>query len=99
MTLQGSIYTYSDIRIKENIKIVENALEKVKALQGIKYNLINEDETTHRKHIGLFAQDVEKVVPEAIDMDGDIKTVAYNNLIGLLVQATKELYSKYKTIK
>lgn len=99
MTLQGTIYTFSDIRIKENVKVIENALEKVKALQGIKYNLIHEDDTTHKKHIGLLAQDVEKVIPEAIETDGEIKTVAYNNLIGLLIQAIKELYCKYKTIK
>jgi cytoskeletal protein CcmA (bactofilin family) len=99
MTLQGTIYTFSDIRIKENVQVIENALEKVKALQGIKYNLIHEDDTTHKKHIGLLAQDVEKVIPEAIETDGDIKTVAYNNLIGLLIQAIKELYCKYKTIK
>jgi len=99
MTIQGTIYTYSDIRIKENVQIIENALEKVKALQGVKYNLIDEDEATHRKHVGLLAQDVEKVVPEAIEIDGEIKTVAYNNLIGLVIQAIKELYCKYKTIK
>jgi alpha-tubulin suppressor-like RCC1 family protein len=98
MTIQGTIYTYSDIRIKENVHVIENALEKVKGLYGVKYNLINEDETTHRKHIGLLAQDVEKVAPEAIETDGEIKTVAYNNLIGLLIQAIKELYCKYKTI-
>jgi hypothetical protein len=99
MTIQGTIYTYSDIRIKENVQVIEHALEKVKALHGVKYNLIHEDETTHRKHIGLLAQDVEKVAPEAIETDGEIKTVAYNNLIGLLIQAIKELYCKYKTIK
>jgi alpha-tubulin suppressor-like RCC1 family protein len=99
MTIQGTIYTYSDIRIKENVQVIENALEKVKALHGVKYNLIHEDEATHRKHIGLLAQDVEKVVPEAIEADGEIKTVAYNNLIGLVIQAIKELYCKYKTIK
>jgi len=96
MTINGTIYTYSDIRIKENIKVIEDALEKVKGLQGIKYNLINEDETKNKKHIGLLAQDVEKVVPEAIETDGDIKTVAYGNLVGLLIQAIKELDNKYK---
>jgi len=98
MTIQGAIYAYSDIRIKENVHVIENALEKVKALQGVKYNFIYEDETTHKKHIGLLAQDVELVAPEAIETDGEIKTVAYNNLIGLLIQAIKELYCKYKTI-
>ena len=96
MTINGTIYTYSDIRIKENIKVIEDALEKVKGLQGIKYNLINEDETKNKKHIGLLAQDVEKVIPEAIETDGDIKTVAYGNLVGLLIQAIKELDNKYK---
>ena len=96
MTINGTIYTYSDIRIKENIKVIEDALEKVKRLQGIKYNLINEDETIKKKHIGLLAQDVEKVIPEAIETDGDIKTVAYGNLVGLLIQAIKELDNKYK---
>ena len=131
MTINGTIYTYSDIRIKENIKVIEDALEKVKGLQGIKYNLINEDETKNKKHIilrnikrikesyvvyeknyekkinfirswflknniVLLAQDVEKVIPEAIETDGDIKTVAYGNLVGLLIQAIKELDNKYK---
>jgi hypothetical protein len=99
MTINGTIYTYSDIRIKENIQVIEHALDKVKALQGIKYNLINEDETYKKKHIGLLAQDVEKVMPEAIELDGDIKTVAYGNLIGLLIQSIKELYDKYKTMQ
>ena len=98
MTIQGTIYTYSDIRIKENVHVIENALEKVKGLHGVKYNFIYEDDTIHKKHLGLLAQDVELVAPEAIETDGEIKTVAYNNLIGLLIQAIKELYCKYKTI-
>ena len=98
MTIQGTIYTYSDIRIKENVHVIENALEKIKGLHGVKYNFIYEDDTIHKKHLGLLAQDVELVAPEAIETDGEIKTVAYNNLIGLLIQAIKELYSKYKTI-
>jgi cytoskeletal protein CcmA (bactofilin family) len=98
MTINGTIFTYSDIRIKENIQIIDNALDKVKALQGIKYNLINEDDNNN-KHIGLLAQDVEKVIPEVVELDGNIKTVAYNNLIGLLIQAIKELYNKYQTMQ
>jgi len=90
--LNGNIYEYSDLNIKKNIETIDLALDKVKGLNGVTYNLTNKED--NRRHIGLIAQDVEKVIPEAVEEDDNIKTVAYGNLVGLLIEAVKELDEK-----
>jgi hypothetical protein len=81
--------TTSDISVKENIYKIDDALNKVQQLNGVTFNFINDD--TKTRHAGVIAQDVEKVLPEAVkELDGGIKHVAYGNLIGLLVEAIKE---------
>lgn len=80
--------TYSDRRLKENINPIKKALDKVLKLEGVTYNLKDE---TNKNHIGLIAQDVEKIVPEVVSTnDKGIKGVAYSNLIALLIEAIKE---------
>ena len=90
LTLNGDIFIYSDGRIKENITPITSALDKVNDLSGITYNIINKP----KKQIGVIAQEVEKVLPEVIKNDGELKTVAYPNMIGLLIEALKELNDK-----
>jgi hypothetical protein len=90
LTLNGDIFIYSDGRIKENITPITSALDKVNDLSGITYNIINKPQ----KQIGVIAQEVEKVLPEVIKNDGELKTVAYPNMIGLLIEALKELNDK-----
>jgi len=81
--------TTSDISVKENIYKIDDALNKVQQLNGVTFNFINDD--TKTRHAGVIAQDVEKVLPEAVkELDGGIKHVAYGNLIGLLIEAIKE---------
>lgn len=77
----------SDSRYKTNIETIQNSLDKVNALRGVSY-VIDDN-----KEIGLIAQEVENVVPEAVSGDNP-KTVAYGNLVGLLVEAVKELSNK-----
>jgi hypothetical protein len=80
--------TTSDINVKENIFKIDDALNKVQQLNGVTFNFIDDD--TKTRHAGVIAQDVEKVLPEAVkELDG-IKHVAYGNLIGLLIEAIKE---------
>lgn len=111
---------YSDERLKENIEPITNALDKVASLRGVTYTandlaeslgFINKD-----RQVGVFAQDVEKVQPEAVkpapfdlvkSEDGteisksgeNYKTVQYEKLVPLLVEAIKELNNQIKELK
>lgn len=83
--------TTSDARLKENVETLNNAVEVVNNLRGVSY-LRN-----GKKEIGLIAQEVEQVLPEVIgETDDGFKTVAYANMVGLLIEAIKE---QHKTIK
>jgi len=99
--INGSIYTYSDLRLKKNIKKIENALDKVCSLNGITYNLnnckINEDDN---RLTGLIAQEVKEVLPEVVNIDKDgYYNLAYGNMTGLIVEAIKDLRKEIDEIK
>lgn len=93
----GDITTNSDEKIKENIKPIENALSKVLSLNGVTYNLIHDN--NKKEHMGLIAQNVEQYAPEVVIDNGNIKSVAYGNLVGLLVEAIKELQSQVAELR
>jgi len=85
------ITAFSDQRLKKNLSAIPNALNKVKQLTGYTYNRIDKPQDTKR-YTGLVAQEVQQVLPEAVSQqDGDIMSVAYGNMVGLLVEAVKEL--------
>lgn len=88
ITASGDITYSSDIALKENIVPISGALERIKALGGYLYD--RKDSGAHSA--GLLAQEVEKVLPEAVHTDErGMKAIAAGPLIGLLVQAIKEL--------
>jgi hypothetical protein len=87
--VSGNVIGLSDINLKKNIKIIENPLDKINKLRGVYFNYINND---NRRQIGMIAQEVEKIIPEVVYMTNeDTKAIAYNNLIGLLIEGIKEL--------
>ena len=99
ITAYGSATQPSDIRLKTNIVNISDALDKVDQLRGVTYNRI--DRPLDR-HTGVIAQDVQKVLPEAIvvlDDEQRTLTVAYGNLVGLLIEAIKELRAEVNTLK
>ena len=78
----------SDKRLKSDIKPIEDPLDKIDKLNGYTFNKVDVDGRT----AGLIAQDVESVLPEAIRENNDhYKTVNYSAVIGLLVEAVKQL--------
>lgn len=84
----GNVTAYSDRRVKENIQTIDNALDKVMMLSGVTYNLIGDD----KRQAGLIAQDVQKVLPEAVIVNANgILSLDYSRVISLLVNAIKEL--------
>jgi hypothetical protein len=96
--------TISDIRLKKDISPIEDAVTKVQRLNGCTFTYLKDD----RKSAGLIAQDLEKVLPSAVIEDEAVfhgeegeayKTVQYDQVIGLLVEAIKELKSEIEELK
>jgi hypothetical protein len=98
---------YSDRRLKENVQVIDNAVTKVLSLTGITYtpNAIAESYGYDRtkKLVGVFADEIEAVLPEAVrpapfDVDDsgnsksgeNYKTVQYEKIVPLLIEAIKE---------
>ena len=75
----------SDIRLKTNIKRIEDPLDKVVRIEGVTFDW----KEWNRPALGVIADQVEKVIPELVQ-GTDPKTVNYNGLIGLLIEAVKE---------
>lgn len=92
----------SDRRAKSDIKVIENALEKVETLSGNTYELHNTSGGTTRS-AGLIAQEVQEVLPEAVtqdnEEDGGMLRLNYNSVIALLVESVKELSAEVKGLK
>lgn len=92
----------SDLRAKSDVKVIENALEKVETLSGNTYVLHNTSGGTTRS-AGLIAQEVQEVLPEAvtqdIEEDGGMLRLNYNSVIALLVESVKELSAEVKNLK
>jgi hypothetical protein len=84
----GNITAFSDKRHKTNILKIDNALEKVKKLNG--YTFDRTDMECDRQ-TGVIAQEVLEVLPEAVIGSEDTNySVAYGNMVGLLIEAIKE---------
>ena len=99
----GNITAYSDAKLKENVETITSALDKTLALRGVYYTLIR-DETKTRK-LGVIAQEVQEVVPEVVmlhqdkeDEEGTL-SVDYGNMVGLLIEAIKELKAEIEELK
>jgi hypothetical protein len=92
----------SDPRLKENITSIQNALNKVNALNGVTFTWKGSGEVS----AGLISTDVMEVLPEAVKVGGGEfdevhgqQRVNYNATIGLLVEAVKELAAKVESLE
>jgi len=97
-TATGNVTAYSDINLKKDIQPIENALDKVMKINGVTYG--RTDFETETRYAGVIAQEVEKVLPEVVMENEDgTKSVAYGNMIALLIEAVKEQQTEINTIK
>jgi hypothetical protein len=97
-TVTGNVTAYSDETLKENVQTIPDALDKVNQLRGVEFDRNDIDENPHQ--IGVIAQEVEKIIPEVVITHKDgIKSVAYGNLVGLLIEAIKELEKKVNELE
>jgi hypothetical protein len=86
----------SDERLKKNISTIENGLQKINDMRGVSYQLKRDD----TDHVGVIAQEIEKIVPEVITDDTEgMKSVNYGALVGVLIEAVKELTQEVETLK
>ena len=97
---------YSDERLKDFDGKITNALDKVKALNG--YYFTENDVAyslgyrNNRRQVGVSAQEVEAVLPEAVTfapIDAAYKTVWYDKLVTVLIEAVKELEARVKDLE
>jgi hypothetical protein len=97
-TATGNINSLSDRRVKENIETITGALDKVLAIRGVSYNKIGSE----RHEVGVIAQEVEQILPEVVTTAEDetgTKSVSYGNIVGVLVEAIKELKAEIEELK
>ena len=96
----GNVTAYSDIRLKENIETIDNPLEKIQKMRGVYYTL-KEDSSSKRK-IGVIAQEMEEVLPEVVytgTSEDKWKSVAYGNIVAVLIEGMKAQESTLRYIE
>lgn len=102
----GNIYAYStstnsDIKLKDNIATIENPFEVLNGIKGCSWTWKKDGS----EGAGVVAQEVEKVMPSAVsdvkelNSEDTVKTVEYNQLIGVLIEAVKELKAEVEELK
>ena len=101
--------TPSDSRLKDNIFTIPSALDKIKSLNGVSYTW-NSGRKKGKKDIGLIAQEVEKIIPEIVketklplmegsDSNIDYKTIDYEKIIPVLIEAIKDQQDQIDKLK
>ena len=97
MVVSGNVTAFSDIRIKTDVVPITDAINKVLKLNGILYTRTD----TGNRETGLIAQELIKVLPEAIveEPDSGMLSIAYGNVVGLLVEAIKEQQKQIDELK
>jgi len=96
LALGKSLPPSSDEQLKENISTIQNPIDKVNALRGVDFNW----KENGKKQIGVIAQEVEKILPELVEMRPDgYKGVHYDNVVGLLIEAIKEQQKEIDELK
>lgn len=94
---ENDIAAFSDERIKKDIVDIPNSLHKVLNMRGVNYKRTNIED--QKIYMGVLAQNVEQYCPEVVEEFNGIKTVAYGNLTGVLIEAIKEMYEMIKNVK
>ena len=95
-TAQNNVTAYSDLRLKENIETIENALEMVKKMRGITFNTKKDG----MRSAGFVAQELQEVFPDVVYEDyAGYLHIAYGNITSVLVNAVKELAEKVEKLE
>ena len=105
VVVTGNITAFysSDISLKDNIRPIESAIFKVKQIRGVTFDWnekSNKLQQEKGQDVGLIAQEVEKVLPEVIQIRKDgIKAISYEKVVPLLVEAIKEQQTTIESLE
>jgi len=97
-TFRNNVTAYSDVRLKTNIETIPNALETVLKMRGVFYDRID----TGEKGVGVIAQEMKEVLPQVVmeaATDEEFMSVSYGNIVGVLIEAIKELKAEIEELK
>lgn len=98
--LAGTLTQSSDKRLKTNIQPLNNSLSNILQINGYSYNWKNDLKKDSKTQIGFIAQEVEEIFPEVVTTDeAGMKSVAYQNLVPVLVEALKEQQKQINDLK
>jgi hypothetical protein len=93
VTAAGNVTAYSDARLKKDVETIDGALDLVSKMRGVRYTRID----TEKRGVGVIAQEMLEVMPELVQQgteDDDTLSVAYGNIVGVLIEAVKELTAR-----
>jgi cytoskeletal protein CcmA (bactofilin family) len=89
----GDVVTLSDISVKKNLQVIGDPLSKIQKIHGYTYERTDMD--APKKHAGVVAQEIYQVLPEVVTVTNTgTMSVAYGNMIALLIEGIKELNTK-----
>ena len=98
-TFYNDVTAVSDVILKDNIDTIDNALDRVKGMRGV---FFDRKDNKQERQTGVIAQEVEPFLPEVVRETKDekkIKSVAYGNMVGVLIEAIKELNAKIEELQ
>jgi hypothetical protein len=98
----GQWRSTSDKRLKTNIGGIDDVLEKVMRVKGVRYDLINDASSIpgKGKYFGFIAQDLEKVLPELVSTDTrGRKSIPYGSITPVLVEAIKAQHNEIESLR
>jgi len=95
LIVTGTVTAQSSIALKDNVETITDALAKVMNLRGVEFDY----KSNGRHQIGVVAEEVEQVVPCVIDETNGIKSVAYQNLVAVLIEAVKDLKNEIDELR
>jgi hypothetical protein len=95
ITAAGNITAFSDRSLKRDIQTIEHALDLVGKMRGVTFEMIN----TGQLGIGVVAQEMQEIVPQVVQDNNGILSVAYGNLVGVLIEAVKELKARIEVME
>ena len=95
LTAGGNVTANSDKKIKTNIETISGSLQKVLNMRGVYFDRIG----TNIRNVGVIAQEIESVLPELVKESDGMKSVAYGNIVAVLIEAIKELSQKIEELE
>lgn len=95
-TLSATVFnSLSDLEYKTDVMPINDAVNVLKQLDGVSFKWKNND----NKSYGVIAQEVEKIIPEIVDINNNVKSVNYQAIIGFLIEAVKELSERIEKLE